>query len=423
MYERPDWVRRLNALGQATGESTVSLDPDELLAIARETTGLTDVGDELDIESMRQRVRSIDAESNATHIGRILARNEIVRVLQTRLRLRKVWAEHPEIFDEKITAPIFVIGPPRTGTTITLELLALDPSLRAPVSWEASHPLPLRPIVDPATDGGADREAEEAERMAMGEAEHELWADIQPELMTVHELRHDLPCECVHFMALNFSAGYWSMQYNSPLFGLWVQDHPELVAREYADHRKFLQTLQWQDRQLGRNTTNWLLKTPGHLMAIPELFAEYPDALIVSTHRDPLKWVASAASTTAILRWIRSNDVDPLVQGQTMSIGFRFMVEQLMGWRTDGTVPEDRFVDSHFDQLMTSPADAIRQVYDRIGLAWPEGHAEAIENYLAEKPKGKFGKHEYTFEQYGLDADQLRAEYATYVAHYNITEE
>ncbi len=418
MYERPDWVRRLNALGRATGESTVSLDPDELLAIARETTGLNDVGDELDIESMRQRMRSIDAESNATHVGRILARDEAVRVLQTRLRLRDLWARHPEIFDEEITAPIFVVGPPRTGTTITLELLALDPSLRAPLSWEASHPVPLR-----ATTDEADRLAEQAERMALGEAEHELWADIQPELMTVHELRHDLPCECVHFMALNFSAGYWGMQYNSPLYGLWAQDHPELLGREYADHKKFLQTLQWQDRQSGRTTTNWLLKTPGHLMYIPQLFEQYPDAVIVSTHRDPLKWVASAASTTTVLRWIRSDDVDPVVQGQTMSIGFRFMVEQLMGWRTDGTVPNERFVDSHFDHLMADPTAAIRQVYERLERAWPDGHDAAIEDYLAHKPKGKFGKHQYTFEQYGLDAQQLRAEYATYVDHYSITPE
>lgn len=421
MYERPDWVRRLNALGRATGESTISLDPDELLAIARETTGLNDVGDDLDIEAMRQRLRAIDLESNATHLGRILARNEAVRVLQTRLRLRSAWADHPEILEEEITAPIFVIGPPRTGTTITLELLALDPTLRAPLSWEASHPLPLRNVSDVIDD--ADRNAERAERMAMGEAEHELWADIQPELMTVHELRHDLPCECVHFMSLNFSAGYWSMQYNTPLFGLWVQDHPELLAREYADHKKFLQTLQWQDRQLGRTTSSWLLKTPGHLMTIPALFHEYPDALIVSTHRDPLKWVASAASTTSIIRWIRSDDVDPVAQGQMMSIGFRFMVEQLMGWRSDGTVPEDRFVDSHFDKLMDDPATAVRQVYDRLGLPWPDGHDQAIENYLASKPKGKFGKHEYTFEQYGLDATQLRDEYAPYVEHYSITEE
>ena len=417
-YVRPDWVRRLNALGRAAGGATVSLDPDELLDLARESTGLSDVGDELDVESMRQRVRSIDAESNATHIGRILARDEIVRVLQTRLRLRKAWADHPEILDEEIVAPIFVIGPPRTGTTITLELLALDPALRAPLSWEASHPLPLRPITD-----AANRDLERSERMALGEAEHELWADIQPELMTVHELRHDLPCECVHFMALNFSAGYWSMQYNTPTYGLWVQDHPELLAREYADHRKFLQTLQWQDRQLGRTTTNWLLKTPGHLMSIPELFAEYPDAVVVSTHRDPLKWVASAASTTTVIRWIRSDQVDPVAQGQMMSIGFRFMVEQLMGWRADGTVPDDRFVDSHFDQLMSAPAAAIRQVYDRLGLPWPDGHDQTIADYLTHKPKGKFGKHEYTFAEYGLDAATLREEYAPYVDHYDITEE
>ncbi len=416
LYERPDWVRRFNALGAATDGAGVSLDPDELLAIARSSTGLTNVGDDLYVETMRQRLRAIDAESNAHHLGRTLARQEAIRVLQTRLRLVKAWHDHPEILDEEIAAPIFVIGPPRTGTTITLELLELDPNLRAPMSWEASHPLPHTPGELPTSDNIA-------ERMAMGEAEHEFWADIQPELMTVHELRHDLPCECVHFMSLNFDAGYWSMQYNTPLFGLFTQEHPELLARQYSDHRRFLQTLQWQDRQLGRTSTNWLLKTPGHLVSMKELFDEYPDAYVVNTHRDPLKWVASAASTTTVLRWIRSDEVDPVAQGQMISLGFRFMVEHLMSQRANGDLPAERFVDSHFSSLMANPTATIRSIYDRLNMTWPAGHDNIITDYLANKPKGKFGKHDYTFDRFGLDPDQVRNEFGAYVEHYNIAEE
>jgi sulfotransferase family protein len=50
---------------------------------------------------------------------------------------------------EPVEAPLFVVGPSRTGTTILLELLALDPQLGAPLAWEALHPLP-RPV--PAAD-------------------------------------------------------------------------------------------------------------------------------------------------------------------------------------------------------------------------------------------------------------------------------
>ena len=191
LYVRPDWVRRLNSFGEAVGDPAliVPLDPDEILSAARTSTGLHDVGDDLFLETFERRIRSIDSESGANLLGRLLAKAEAVRVMQTRLRMIQAWSEHPEILDEEITEPIFVVGPPRTGTSIMLELLALDPSLRAPISWEAHHPLP----VDHSRAGEvawaadeADRLAGERERMRWAEAEQEFWADIQPEFQTVH---------------------------------------------------------------------------------------------------------------------------------------------------------------------------------------------------------------------------------------------
>ena len=129
--ERPDWVRRLNQFGPATGDPRfiVPLDPAELLAQARAGTGLEEIGDEAWHETFERRIRSIDEESNANLLGRLLCRAETIRVLQTRLRLHQVWAENPAILEEPIERPIFIAGPPRTGTTILLELLALDEGL------------------------------------------------------------------------------------------------------------------------------------------------------------------------------------------------------------------------------------------------------------------------------------------------------
>ncbi|MDE0580142.1 MAG: hypothetical protein OXI29_09750 [bacterium] len=45
---RPDWVRRINLFGTAVGDPArmVSLDADEMLAVAAESVGLSDFGDE-----------------------------------------------------------------------------------------------------------------------------------------------------------------------------------------------------------------------------------------------------------------------------------------------------------------------------------------------------------------------------------------
>lgn len=406
--ERPDWLRRLNQFGPATGDPrlVVPLDPDELVETARASTGLDDLGDADWHECFARRIRSIDEESRAHVLGRLLARAETLRVLQTRLRLRHAWRETPAILAEPIERPIFVLGAPRTGTTILLELLALDPGLRAPISWEAIHPLPHGEAREPET------------RRALAEAEHELWMDIQPELATLHEMRSDLPCECVHFMALDFGGPYWSMQYDCPSFNAWAANRPEILPRVYRLHRRFLQTLQH-----GEPRRPWLLKSPAHLSTPRALFDEYPDAIVVHTHRDPRKFVASAASTTAMLAWLRTDAVDPKAYGQLALGGFSFMLNELRRQRDAGELPDERFVDSHYLDLIEDPVAAIGKIYANAGLDWPEGHAARIESYLRDKPRGKFGRHAYTLEEYGLDEATVRETYAGYVEAYGIRRE
>ena len=43
---------------------------------------------------------------------------------------------------ERIVAPVFIIGFPRTGTTILHDILAQDPDSRAPLTWETMFPSP-----------------------------------------------------------------------------------------------------------------------------------------------------------------------------------------------------------------------------------------------------------------------------------------
>ena len=231
----PDWVRRLNLFGDVVGDPRLlaGLEPDELLATARASTGLEDLGED-DwpgwTETYRRMVTAIDEESRLHALGRVVTRAELVKVLQTWLRLQRVWSTRSAIRAESIEAPLFVVGPPRTGTTILLELLALDPQLRAPVAWEALHPL--------ADEGDAER------RRELSECEQEFWADIHPEFMTMHELASDLPCECVHFLMYDFAGPYWSMLYDTPSFTGWQLENLDTLGRVYRLHRRMLQTFQ-----------------------------------------------------------------------------------------------------------------------------------------------------------------------------------
>jgi hypothetical protein len=408
-----NWARRLNLFGDIVGDpaALVDLDPDALLALARSTTGLDDLG-EAEWPGWETTYRSFltaaDAEAQLNLVGRVLTRAEALKVLQTWLRLQAHWRATPAVLAEPIDAPLFVVGPPRTGTTILLELLALDPSLRAPIAWEAVQPLPR--LDDPMADA--------AERRRLAEAEQELWADIDPEFMTMHELASDLPCECVHFLAYDFAGPYWSMHYDTPSFTGWQLEHLETLARVYALHRRMLQTFQHGDEP-----RRWLLKSPAHVSTLPQLFAEYPDALVIHTHRDPRKFIASLVSLLGVVRGMRSDAVDVRALGPIMEITYQLFLEGAIAQRTSGEVPDAQIVDSHFLDLMADPVANVHGLYDRLGLDWPAGHDTRIRDYLAAKPKGKHGEHRYSFEAVGLDEDHVRATFAAYVAHYGITEE
>ena len=99
------------------------------------------------------------------------------------------------------------------------------------------------------------------------------------------------------------------------------------------------------------------------------------------------------------------------------------MLNNVRDQRVTGSLPDDQFVDSHYLDLIEDPVAAIRKIYTRASLDWPTGHDERIRAYLREKPKGKFGQHAYTLEEYGLDEETVAQTYADYVSHYAIAAE
>ena len=64
--------------------------------------------------------------------------------LRNRLQITHWRKANPEVTGQRIERPIIIIGQPRTGTTILYDLLAQDPALRAPLTWEVDHPFPCR---------------------------------------------------------------------------------------------------------------------------------------------------------------------------------------------------------------------------------------------------------------------------------------
>jgi hypothetical protein len=395
IYQRPDWVRRVNAMGESVGgaQHLISLDPDALIEQATRATHLQDFGD-FDGD-WRGRFESLcgalERDAALNTVGRLMCRQELQRGLCTRLLLTERRRQTPAIATEDIVAPLIITGPARSGTSILFELIALDPNARGVLATEAAHPVPAH---------GATGDAV----LAMTECEQEFWMDVQPEISTIHDFGSDIPVECVTITLPSFSGGHWFMVAN---LERWAPD----FAATMDYHRAVLQTLQH-----GAKPATWVVKTPVYMMMLELAFGTYPDAWILHTHRDPLKTAPSGLSTLATVRWERSDAV--ALEG--MGDGTGSMLTHVMDRRASGELP-DRFIDIHFAKLMADPVEAIGEAYASMGRPFLPEHAEAIRCYLAEKPKDRHGKHRYSPEQWGLDPAEIRASTRRYTDHYGVT--
>src|SRR5580658_9750269 len=109
-------------------------------AVAR--AGEEDFGEDNWTEGLDILLDGFQHEARLNDVGVEIATAETVNYLATRLAITAWRRDHPEVADGRIERPIVIVGQPRTGTTILFDLLAQDPALRAPLTWEVDRPIP-----------------------------------------------------------------------------------------------------------------------------------------------------------------------------------------------------------------------------------------------------------------------------------------
>jgi hypothetical protein len=409
-FERPDWLLRLNAVGRdlaPPGGRLVPLEAESLLTAATEATGLDDFGPEDFREPLDILVDSLVHEADASLVGNLLARGDLLNLLENRLRMVAARSEDPEIGAEQICSPIFIVGLPRSGTSILHELLARDARLRAPLSWEAHSPCPPRD----AEPGWEQARIERAENVFT------FWNQLVPAYATMHEMGARIPCECIWLTAHSFRSEEFLGRNRVPRYGAWLAGAD--LAPAYAIHREILQLLQRQ-----KPTERWLLKAPSHMVALPALFDRYPDARIVQTHRDPLQIMGSSVNLLRALCWMRSETVDPdLIKASFAGEGLAARLFAALDYRDSPGAPSHAFRDVRFSDLMTDPLGVVAEIYADLALPLTREVEAAMGDYLAAKPRHKFGKHDYRFGDLGLDLAQERERFAGYQERFGIASE
>jgi hypothetical protein len=401
-------VTIFNAAGRAlerAGIQPVSLDEESVLAAARRQTGLRDLEGEGVRVALGVLLRDYEREARLTPLGRLVARRDTVALLAQRIRLQEDRRRHPAIADQPIVRPVFIVGLPRTGSTLLHHLLACDPANRVARAWEVMTPSPPPEAALRETDPRIAR------------AERQLrWLDrLAPAFKTIHPLGARLPLECMAITAHSFMSQRFHTMYRVPNYQEWLGRQDPHPAYEF--HRQFLQHLQW--RTTGRR---WVLKAPSHAHGAEALFDTYPDAVVVQTHRDPVTVLASVANLTAVLRAAFAGGGDVLEIGAEVTRHWQEGLDRLLSLRSHPRFA-GRFVDLHYHELVEDPLAAVRRLYGRLDLDLSEIAEARMRAHLAADPRDRPGPHTYSLGAFGLDADDLRRRFKAYRERFGIRAE
>lgn len=402
-------VRLLNRAGgalSAIGVQTIGLKLDKLLATARQQSGLSDFGEDDFHEPLTLLLRGLEQEAQLSTLGRIMARGDIVRTLQNRLQMVDLLKKHPEIEEQPIIKPVFVVGPPRSGTTIFHDLMVMDKDNRVPLAWETSYPLPPPETATYATDP----------RIAKVQADLDRVDQLLPEFKKMHPMGAQRAQECVTMTAIDFTSMIYAVQYFVPSYDWWVVEHDMHSALKW--HRRFLQILQW--KAPGKR---WALKSPQHLWHLEHVHREYPDARFVQTHRDPVKSVISTSNLSAELQSLASDHADlPQIAkyyAKALAQGYNNTVD----YRSSGKLPSDQVVDLYFSDFVRDQVGTVRRAYEHFDLTLTPEAAGAMQQFLDDNPADKFGKHVYRLEDTHLNLEAMREDFSRYESYFNVLRE
>jgi len=375
----------------------------ELIELAGAETGLSDFGDPRLTVPLEALVASfkIDAWDKMTASAREIAVSTLTGYLAARARLADDRKRYPAIAQEKIQAPLIVVGPPRSGSTLLHTLLSLDPENNAPPHWLCLEPSPPPALGVPAP-----------ERIAKAATRQRRFFDQIPDLYIQHayliEDGANALGECgsdIMVMATTTKALF----YYYPLGGyrdyLLRADHSGALAF----HHDFLQHAQW-----GSEKRRWVLKAADHMLWLRELIAQYPDARLIWTHRDLKQLFSSVSSVFTTCRGISgpvSESAVPELARQAIAFEQETFAKAM---HARDAIGEASFFDLSYHDMMADPLRAVHQVYERFGFTLSPAAQKNIRDWVAQNPQTKHGVHRHIPDRFELQEDGINAQFAEY---------
>jgi Sulfotransferase family len=380
------------------------LDYQKMVDDSRSLTGLDNVG-EPDIHTeLRRLVSALNEEARLNAMGKMALQNSLTQVLVKRLKFNDILANNPQILDEPILGPVIITGLPRSGTTKMHRMIAANPDFQKLPLWKILNPVPIGPI----DDNGVDP------RIHFADEASRITRETFPEFYAGHPMNtHDVDEE--EWMLELVMRGY---TFNHTA---WVPSIETFMDAQnfdswYAFLKKLLQYQQWFSGDRGKY---WLIKAPSHLRHMKLLFKHFPNAVIIHCHRDPATTVTSLARLMERAHRMYSDWDHPLDIGDFTLSHWSAQMAQYMEIREelerDGN---HQFHDIAYRDITGDTLSCILDIFSQAGVPVSEDGIAAMQDWDANNPPGKHGKHSYSIDRFNMTPTDIHTRFQTYLERF-----
>jgi len=324
-------------------------------------------------------------------------------LLTNRLLLAQYLKDNPEVLEERIEKPIFIVGLPRTGTTLLQTLLALNPTCRFLRNYETLPPLCPPPKLIP-------REIDP--RVNACHEGLESFFTMAPNLRGINGINFFAhgTAECQNLMALEFVNMGWSAGSSLFTYGDWISECN--LENAYQWHKLQLQLLQYM-----LPNEHWVLKAPLHLFGLDHILSQYPDARFIFTHRDPVETMASGISM--VCQWTQFTTQQLDVEAISKWYPSLWAKGLKRAFAVKDHLKASQIIDIKHRELAAEPVKTIEKIYNHFNMPVSTAIRKRLEVWLRENPRSSFGAHKYTVQNFNLAPEAIHDQFDFYLKEFD----
>ena len=378
---------------------------EQLHAIVSAELGHADFGSDDYLPGLKVLLQSMDFDPHFTDTGRRAAWGLVIGVLRSRAAAIHSMKQHPGFDSRAVLSPVIITGVPRTGTTALHRLMAQDPRFQGLQTWLLDSPMP-RPPPD------RWRQYPQFQKSA---AEIEARYAAAPQKRAAHHVAAEEVHECCMLLRQSFVSNILSCAWSAPTYDAWWQCQSEAAA--YQHYYRCVQLIGMNEPE-----KRWLLKNPGHIENLDILFAIFPDARVIQTHRDPAKAIPSLV---ALMMGLHTVMEDGRAEQRAAIMLEREVAKWARAVRKADVVRAGRagqVLDIVHADFHAHPMQVVERIYDFIGMDIPDVMRARFAERIAEKPELQRGVHRYSITEYGMTEQQAREPFGDYIQRFDLLE-